>query len=137
MYATKGRYRKWPLTRYKTITNDELLDRGEPFIFDVNSPHNGLPLIRLCGPGRYWKQDLGDLLIIGVPVDSKERNELAFILGSRREGEIWGRWHSKYCVEGELGFRHIGLVDEISEDEFLMLLHEIQTPRTKTIGIDV
>lgn len=100
-------------------TNEELLERGEPYF--IGGPNDGIVCIRALGPDSYWKRDLGTHIVVGKGQDGQHALKLDThnILMARRRGDIWGKWYSKYCPEGELGYMHFRKLLCLSRDEFL------------------
>jgi hypothetical protein len=100
-------------------TNKELLDRGEQYF--IGGPHDGIVCIRALGPGSYWKRDLGTHIVVGEGIDGQVtvKGDSHQILMARRRGEVWGRWYSKFCSTGEMGFMHFRKLLSLSREEYI------------------
>ena len=107
------------------LSNEELIDMGEPF-FVGNSPYEGRVCIEVFGPDGLWlKSKDNDVLIVGEALDPSDDTELLYVLASRRQGEIWGRWYSKFCPDGELGFANYNVCTRIGSKEFEKMMRMI------------
>lgn len=113
------------LHHYKSRNKQSLKLSGEPFVFDVKSSHHGEFMVLLLGPGRYWKCRMTGT--VGEGIDSSDASEMKAILEHRRNGEIWGRWYSDICPQGEIGFNHFARVREICESEYQEELDRLRT----------
>lgn len=113
--------------QHPTYTNAYHSKRFEELVEEFGEPHVALPkdhpfyrkpLIKVLGPGRYWRRSLPDLLIVGESLDPPDLDELKDILEARRLGEVWGKWYSDCCQQGEIGFCDFRLLEEITEESF-------------------
>lgn len=127
----KGPLQPIHLRYYKTghYSDSDLIGMGEPFF--ISGELEGIPCIKALGVNTYWEKMLGNFMIFGVGIDPKDLDELAYVLESRRHGEIFGRWHSKYCVQGESGFMNFSIVKRISLNDYMKRLKEISNEQSK------
>lgn len=103
------------LPEYKSKSNHQLIAIGEPYaIFEGQEA----PLIKAFSAGKYWKKQHGEFVVVGMSYDPEDEEELREALDSRREGEIFGRWFSKYVPDGEIGYAAFSTVKQIDLKEF-------------------
>lgn len=118
--GTVARYgeRKKPLTfiAMSRFSNEQLLDQGETFFLHRDQRINKVPLVRLFGPGYYWRATTHDgVEVVGQGTDGVNVEQWYLIADGRRRGEIYGKWFSRFCRQGEFGSRDCGDVEPISE----------------------
>ena len=94
-------------------------ERSEPYF--IGGPHDGVSCIKALGVGSYWKYDLGAHIVVGEAMNGQHelKGDTREILLARRKGDVWGRWYSKYCPDGEMGFVHFRKLLLLSKEEYL------------------
>jgi len=109
------------------LTNKNFIEMGEPY-FLGSGPFQGRACLDVFGPGNFWIRHSEDesFKIIGEALDPDDDSELLYVLESRRQGEIWGRWFSKYCPDGELGFANYHVCTKITPRQFENMRHKIE-----------
>lgn len=116
-----GKNREFSVRVYRSRKPDEHL-KGYGENYFVAGPLRGQVLIRAFREGTYWRKTLADKsLVVGEALDPLKDEELNEVLASRRAGDIYGRWYSKFCPEGEIGYAHFSEAEKISRDDFDMI----------------
>lgn len=104
---------------FRDCSDDELVNLGEPFLVHADPEIAFVPLVRLFGPGRYWRARQPDGFdVVGEGLDLwgvDEHDEMRGVLDERRNGTIRGKWFSRWCPDGEYGTRSFLEVEPISE----------------------
>ena len=101
-------------------SNQDFVDTGEPFF--VSGAWKGRCPLWVFRPGTFWQADGGGFEVVGESIDpQKDVDELKYILTCRRRGEVWGRWYSKHCRDGEDGFMNCRKLRQISAQDFFMM----------------
>jgi len=105
-------------------SHGKLIDYGERYFID--GPFRGKALIKLFGPKTYWRKDVeGVGTIFGEAFDPSDKEILHEILDSRRAGDIYGKWYSGFCPEGEIGYLHYRRAELIGSEEFEVLMQGV------------
>lgn len=122
----------FPYEKHK-VTEQELIDYGEPFF--LHGPHKDRPAIIVLGSGFFWKKKSGSAFqVYGTGIDADDTEEMRNILDGRRNGEIYGRWYSKFCPDGEFGFMNYNNVEEVSYEEYFAQIQRFKTPTDGNAG---
>lgn len=114
------------------MSDEYLLSNGELFFLDPDPTINKVPLVRLFGPGHYWRMTMHPdqmfpslpqhtskpFEIVGEGSDGANHEQWLLIIQGRRKGEIYGKWFSSFCRQGELGVHMAQVVEPISELQF-------------------
>lgn len=100
------------------MNNAYLVERGEPYF--IGGFHDKQPCVKALGPGSYWERSGSSFLIIGEGMNGEMdlEGDIDRVFDARRRGDIWGKWYSKHCVAGELGFLNFRLVSSLTKVEF-------------------
>lgn len=107
---------------HSNFSDDFLLSCGEPFL--IGGHKNGRPAISALGPGTFWLKKTQSIKTVGEAFNPKDLEELADVLEARRGGDVFGRWYSSYCKDGELGFIPFNMLEEITYAEFEKVKNE-------------
>jgi len=100
----------------KLASNQDYIDAGEPFF--VSGQWKGRCPLWIFRPGTYWSGEVDGYSVVGESMDSDDGDTLSYILSCRRKGEIYGKWYSKHCQEGEDGFINCRLIKQITGVNF-------------------
>lgn len=124
--ARSGKYKQVTLKTYlraSRISHEELINFGEPYF--VDGIYRNLACIKLFGPPSYWENSSSSFPIFGVAVDPEDPDYLKHILDARRSGEIYGKWFSQFCPEGEYGFLNYRIASKICANDFNLRIREL------------
>lgn len=102
----------------------EMIERGEPFCF-----HSRLPLIHAFGPKTFWRLPMKDFVIFGEACDPEDFDEVDDVLDMRRQGNIYGRWYSRYALEGDTGYQSYLRIESVSYHDYLFFMNELENIR--------
>jgi len=116
-------------------TDDELLGLGEPFVLTTDPTINRVPLVRLFGPGRYWKARQPDGFdVVGEGLDLwDDHDEMRVVLDERRNGMVRGKWFSRWCPDGEIGTRSFVELEPMTENAYQAALFAVCGSRNGTV----
>jgi hypothetical protein len=93
------------------------IERGEPFLWQSR-----IPIIYAFAPESYWQIDLKTHIVVGVAEeieDINDKDDIDDMLEMRRRGNIFGRWYSAYCREGETGYQPYISAKQTSYNEYV------------------
>lgn len=101
-------------------SDDQLVALGEPFLLHADESIAGVPLVRLFGPGRYWRAPQPDGFdVVGEGLDLWEDGvERMVVLDERRSGMVRGKWFSRWCPDGEFGTRSFVELEPMTASAF-------------------
>lgn len=125
--ARYGKLTEWrvPPDQMTAMSNERLLELGEKFLLHHDKRIHKVPLVRLFGPGFYWRSVENGVEIVGQGTDGENAEQWRVIIEGRRRGEIYGKWFSKFCRVGELGVRMCEGVEPISEHVYTETVHKL------------
>lgn len=105
----------------RRLSYHDMIQRGEPYSF-----RDRTPLIYVFGPGTFWKLQTPEFLIMGQALDHEDFEDVEDVLYRRRDGDIYGRWFSRYALEGDLGYQSYLRVEPATYQEYVSFIDRLE-----------